>query len=220
MSGEAPLAFSAKNLPAGLTLDPVTGVITGSLTQPGRTVVDITVKNAKGSASGGITIVGGPDALALTPPLGWNSWNVWAEKVDDPKIRAAADAMVSSGLAAQGYTYINIDDAWEGTRAADGEITSNGKFPDMKALTAYVHAKGLKTGLYSSPGPRTCQEKFAGSYQHEEQDARTWSKWGFDYIKYDWCSVLGRRAGGAEDAAARFAEAVQLDACGARQARS
>ena len=220
VSGEAPLAFSAKNLPAGLTLDPVTGVITGSLTQPGRAVVDITVKNAKGTASGGITIVGGPDALALTPPLGWNSWNVWAEKVDDQKVRAAADAMVSSGLAAQGYTYINIDDAWEGTRAADGEITSNEKFPDMKALTAYVHAKGLKTGLYSSPGPRTCQEKFAGSYQHEEQDARTWSKWGFDYIKYDWCSYSDVEPAGQKTPLPGLQKPYRLDACGARQARS
>jgi alpha-galactosidase len=187
-TGEAPLTFTAKHLPAGLTLDTATGVVTGSLKQAGRTPVDVTVKNAKGTATATITIVGGPDALAQTPPLGWNSWNVWAAKVDDQKVRAAADAMVSSGLAGQGYTYINIDDAWEGARTADGEITSNEKFPDMKALTDYVHGKGLKIGLYSSPGPRTCQQKFAGSYQHEAQDARTWSKWGFDYIKYDWCS--------------------------------
>jgi len=187
-SGEAPLTFTATNLPAGLTLDTATGVVTGSLKQAGRTPVAVSVKNAKGMASATITIVGGPDALAQTPPLGWNSWNVWAAKVDDQKVRAAADAMVSSGLAGQGYTYINIDDAWAGARTADGEITSNEKFPDMKALTDYVHGKGLKVGLYSSPGPRTCEEKFAGSYQHEEQDARTWSRWGFDYIKYDWCS--------------------------------
>jgi len=113
---------------------------------------------------------------------------VWGPTVDDAKVRAAADALVSSGLAAQGYTYVNIDDAWEGPRDANGEITSNEKFPDMKALTAYVHSKGLKIGIYSSPGPRTCQQRFAGSYQHEAQDAKTWAKWGFDYIKYDWCS--------------------------------
>ena len=187
-TGEPPLTFTAKNLPPGLSLDAATGVVTGSLKQAGRTPVDVTVKNANGTTSATIRIVGGPDALAQTPPLGWNSWNVWAAEVDDQKVRAAADAMVSSGLAGQGYTYINIDDAWEGERTADGEITSNEKFPDMKALTDYVHGKGLKIGLYSSPGPRTCQQKFAGSYQHEEQDARTWSKWGFDYIKYDWCS--------------------------------
>jgi alpha-galactosidase len=187
-SGEGPLTFSAAKLPEGLTLDADTGIIAGTLKQAGRTDVSVTVKGSKGDSSAVITIVGGPDALALTPPLGWNSWNVWAAQVDDAKVRAAADAIVSSGLAGQGYTYVNIDDAWEGQRTADGEITSNEKFRDMKALTDYVHSKGLKIGLYSSPGPRTCQQRFAGSYQHEEQDARTWAKWGFDYIKYDWCS--------------------------------
>lgn len=186
--GDGLLTFAATNLPAGLELNRDTGIISGSLKQAGRTVVHVTVTGSKGRASGDITIVGGPDALALTPPLGWNSWNVWAGKVDDAKIRAAADAIVSTGLAAQGYTYVNIDDAWEGPRNADGDITSNERFPDMKALTDYVHSKGLKIGLYSSPGPRTCQQKYAGSWQHEEQDARAWSKWGFDYIKYDWCS--------------------------------
>jgi alpha-galactosidase len=186
--GDGPLTFSAANLPAGLRLDPQTGIISGSLKRAGRTAVHVTVSGPKGKAAGDITIVGGADALALTPPLGWNSWNVWAAKVNDEKVRAAADAIVSTGLAAQGYTYVNIDDAWEGPRNADGEITSNEKFPKMNALTDYVHAKGLKIGLYSSPGPRTCQQKFAGSWQHEQQDAKTWSKWGFDYIKYDWCS--------------------------------
>ncbi|HYT67709.1 MAG TPA: NPCBM/NEW2 domain-containing protein [Vicinamibacterales bacterium] len=188
-SGDAPLTFTARNLPAGLKLDPAAGIITGSLQKEGRTDVAVSVKAKDGKMSNAvITIVGGKDALALTPPLGWNSWNVWAAQVDDAKVRAAADAMDKSGLAAQGYTYINIDDAWEGARTATGEITSNEKFPDMKALTDYIHAKGLKAGIYSSPGPRTCQRVFAGSYQHEEQDARTWAKWGFDYIKYDWCS--------------------------------
>jgi alpha-galactosidase len=187
-SGDGPLTFAAKNLPAGLTLDAKTGIIMGSLRTAGRTAVDITVAGPKGTTTGTITIVGGNHSLALTPPLGWNSWNVWGPAVDDAKVRAAADALVSSGLTAQGYTYINIDDAWEGARDATGEITSNAKFPDMKALAEYVHAKGLKIGIYSSPGPRTCQQRFAGSYQHEAQDAKTWSTWGFDYIKYDWCS--------------------------------
>jgi alpha-galactosidase len=187
-SGQGPLTFAAKNLPAGLTLDANTGIITGSLKAEGRTAVDVTVTGPKGKASAVITIVGGKDALALTPPLGWNSWNVWGGIVDDAKVRAAADAIVKSGLAAQGFTYVNIDDAWEGPRDANGEITSNEKFPNMKALADYVHSKGLKIGLYSSPGPRTCQQRYAGSYQHEEQDVKTWSKWGFDYIKYDWCS--------------------------------
>ena len=187
-SGDGPLTFAARNLPAGLALDSHTGIITGSLKQAGRTVVTVTVSGPKGRASGDITIVAGQHSLALTPPLGWNSWNVWGPRVDDAKVRAAADALVSSGLAAQGYTYVNIDDAWEGPRDANGEITSNEKFPDMKALADYVHSKGLKIGIYSSPGPRTCQQRYAGSYQHELQDAKTWAKWGFDYIKYDWCS--------------------------------
>ncbi len=163
-------------------------MISGALKAPGRTAISVTVSGPKGTTTAPITIVGGADALALTPPLGWNSWNVWGGSVDDAKVRAAAAALVSSGLAAQGYTYVNIDDAWEGARTAEGQITSNEKFPDMKALAGYVHAKGLKIGLYSSPGPRTCQQRFAGSYEHEAQDARTWAAWGFDYIKYDWCS--------------------------------
>ncbi len=187
-SGDAPLHSSARNLPAGLSLDANSGIITGSLKSAGRTTVSVTVTNARGKATGDITIVGGQHSLALTPPLGWNSWNVWAALVDDAKVRAAADALVSSGLAAQGYTYVNIDDAWEGPRTASGEITSNEKFPDMKALADYIHGKGLKIGIYSGPGPRTCQQRYAASYQHEAQDARTWAKWGFDYIKYDWCS--------------------------------
>ena len=187
-SGEGPLTFAARHLPPGLVLDASSGIITGALQRAGRTAVDVTISNAKGKVSGVITIVGGAHALALTPPLGWNSWNVWGPAVDDAKVRAAADALVASGLAAQGYGYVNIDDAWEGPRDANGEITSNEKFPDMVALAKYVHGKGLKIGIYSSPGARTCQQRFAGSYQHEAQDARTWARWGFDYIKYDWCS--------------------------------
>ena len=187
-SGAGPLTFAARNLPAGVSLDSRTGIISGALRSAGRSVVTVTVTGPKGRTTGTITIVGGDHTLALTPPMGWNSWNVWGGIVDDAKVRAAADALVASGLATQGYTYVNIDDAWEGPRDAKGEITSNEKFPDMKALADYVHAKGLKIGIYSSPGPRTCQQRYAGSYQHEAQDARTWARWGFDYIKYDWCS--------------------------------
>jgi len=125
--------------------------------------------------------------LAATPPMGWNSWNHFADKVDDAGVRAAADAMVASGMKAAGYTYVNIDDTWEGTRDANGNIQTNKKFPDMKALADYVHAKGLKIGIYSSPGPKTCAG-FEGSYQHEVQDANTYAAWGIDYLKYDLCS--------------------------------
>jgi alpha-galactosidase len=126
--------------------------------------------------------------LARTPPMGWNSWNKFAGKIDDAAVRGVADAMVSSGMKDAGYIYINIDDTWEGPRDAQGNITSNTKFPNMKALADYVHSKGLKIGIYSSPGPKTCAG-YEGSYGHEEQDAKQYAAWGFDYLKYDWCSA-------------------------------
>ncbi len=125
--------------------------------------------------------------LAPTPPMGWNSWNHFAGKIDDATVRAQADAMVTSGMRDAGYVYINIDDTWEGQRDAQGIIHTNNKFPDMKALADYVHGKGLKLGIYSSPGPKTCAG-FEGSYNHEEQDAQTYADWGIDYLKYDLCS--------------------------------
>lgn len=130
----------------------------------------------------------GDNGLARTPPMGWNSWNLFARRVDDKTVRTIADAMVTSGMRDAGYVYVNIDDTWEGSRDEKGNIRSNEKFPDMKALADYVHSKGLKIGLYSSPGPKTCAG-FEGSYGHEEQDAKTYAAWGFDYLKYDWCSA-------------------------------
>jgi len=127
------------------------------------------------------------DGLAKTPPMGWSSWNRFAEKIDDATIRAIADAMVTTGLRDAGYLYVNIDDGWQGTRGPDGQIRPNAKFPDMKALADYVHSRGLKLGLYSSPGPRTCAG-YEGSYGHVQQDARTFAGWGVDYLKYDLCS--------------------------------
>jgi alpha-galactosidase len=114
--------------------------------------------------------------LARSPPMGWNSWNHFGCKVSDATIRAQADAMVSSGMKAVGYRYVNIDDCWEGKRDPQGRIHSNEKFPDLKALADYVHSKGLKLGIYSSPGPKTCAG-YEGSYAHEEQDAQTYSSW-------------------------------------------
>jgi alpha-galactosidase len=133
------------------------------------------------------TRAGEEPKLALTPPMGWNSWNHFGCKVTDAVVRAAADAMVSTGMKDVGYQYVNIDDCWQGTRDAEGNIRGNERFPDMKALADYVHSKGLKFGLYSSPGPKTCAG-FEGSYGHEEQDARTYAQWGVDFLKYDWCS--------------------------------
>jgi len=126
--------------------------------------------------------------LASTPPMGWNSWNKFHGNITGQIVREIADAMVSSGMKDAGYVYVNIDDTWEGQRDAEGNIQTNEKFGDMKTLADYVHGKGLKIGIYSSPGPQTCA-KFEGSYQHEEQDAKRFAAWGIDYLKYDWCSA-------------------------------
>jgi alpha-galactosidase len=126
------------------------------------------------------------EPLAATPPMGWNNFNHFQNHVDDGDVRAAADAMVASGMRDAGYIYVNIDAFWEGPRDAQGNITSNTRFPDMKALADYIHSRGLKFGLYSVPGP-TIEEysDYAGSYKHEQQDADTYAKWGVDYLKYD-----------------------------------
>ena len=126
--------------------------------------------------------------LAKTPPMGWNSWNLFADKIDDKTVREMADAMVTSGMRDAGYVYLNIDDTWEGTRDEKGVLHTNSKFPDMKALADYVHSKGLKIGIYSSPGPRTCGG-YPASYGYEQQDAKMFADWGFDFLKYDWCSA-------------------------------
>src|SRR3954454_12521892 len=128
------------------------------------------------------------NGLAKTPPMGWNSWNRFAGKVDDAAVRAAADALVASGMKDAVYQYVNIDDTWELDRDAQGNMRTNKKFPDMKALADYVHSKGLKIGIYSSPGPNTCAG-YEGSYGHELQDAKSYAAWGIDYLKYDWCGA-------------------------------
>jgi alpha-galactosidase len=141
--------------------------------------------------------------VAATPPMGWNSWNFFAGKVTDKDIRDTADLLVSTGMRDAGYIYVNIDDTWEGKRDPKGRIQSNEKFPDMKALADYVHSKGLKLGIYSSPGPQTCA-RFEGSLGHEQQDAQTYADWGIDYLKYDLCSygtVMKQQA--PDDLAAR-----------------
>ena len=200
-TGKRPMTFAAKNLPAGLQVDSQTGRITGQLNQAGEVIVTLIVKNSLGTAEKKFHIVCG-DQLALTPPMGWNSWNCFAQAVSADKVKAAADAMVKSGLINHGWTYINIDDYWENHsptkdpelqdllkpfRDKKGFILPNDRFPDMKGLADYVHGLGLKIGLYSSPGPLTCGG-CAASWLHEEQDAQTYARWGFDYLKYDWCS--------------------------------
>ncbi len=196
-TGERPMRFSADKLPRGLRLDATTGRITGSFARRGEWRVQLRAANAHGEARRDFKIVCG-DTLALTPPMGWNSWNVFVRNPDDAKVRAAADAMVSSGLINHGWTYINIDDCWQRQhsskdpivagvgRDANGNVLPNARFPDMKALCDYVHSRGLKAGIYSSPGIYTCQG-YTGSFQHEQLDAQRYADWGFDYLKYDWC---------------------------------
>ena len=129
------------------------------------------------------------NGLAKTPPMGWNSWNRFGCRIDDRMIREMADVLVSNGMREAGYVYVNIDDCWQDGRDPQGNIRADTKrFPDMKALATYVHSKGLKLGIYSSPGPKTCAG-YEGSYGHEEQDARTYAAWRMDYLKYDWCSA-------------------------------
>lgn len=136
--------------------------------------------------------------LALTPPMGWNSWNKFACDVDENLIRQTADTMVSSGMKAAGYEYINIDDCWHGDRDSLGFIHPNPKrFPSgMKALADYVHSKGLKLGIYSDAGSKTCAGK-PGSRGYEFQDALMYAKWGVDYLKYDWCNTESLKGEGA-----------------------
>ena len=197
-TGDRPMTFAADQLPSGLQLAAQTGRITGSLTEKGEFAVTLRAKNALGEATRLLKIVCGSQ-IGLTPAMGWNSWNCFASAVTADKVKAAADAMVSSGLINHGWTYINIDDFWEVNprskdptlhgpqRDATGHIIPNPRFPDMKALADYVHSKGLRIGLYSSPGPWTCGGCVA-SWQHEDQDAQSYAQWGFDYLKYDWCS--------------------------------
>lgn len=184
-TGDRPMTFSVENLPAGLSLNPVSGLITGVIEKAGTYGVRIKAENALGKSGRELKIICG-DKIALTPPLGWNSWNCFAKTVDQAKVKQAADKIVETGLINHGYTYVNIDDSWEGERDDKGVLRTNSKFPDMKGLSDYIHSKGLKFGIYSSPGPKTCGG-YEGSYQHEDQDAQTFYEWGVDYIKYDNC---------------------------------
>ncbi|MHB1921440.1 MAG: putative Ig domain-containing protein [Chitinophagaceae bacterium] len=186
VTGSRPMTYAASGLPPGLLLNPVTGIVTGKLMEKKTYVVLLTAKNKFGSTHQPLRIVVG-DQIGLTPAMGWNSWNCWGLSVSDQKVRAAAEAMKKSGLLEHGWTYINIDDGWEQGRNAAGQIVPNAKFPDMKKLADFVHHLGLKMGIYSSPGPKTCGG-YEGSYQHELQDARSYADWGIDYLKYDWCS--------------------------------
>lgn len=176
-------------LPEGLTLDTESGIISGTPTAEGEFALTISLQVGGETATRDLRLVIRPGAVALTPPMGWNSWNCWGKELDEAKVRAAADALVESGLADFGYAYVNLDDGWQGKRNADGAIQPHAGFTSMRALTDYVHSLGLKIGIYSSPGPQTCAG-FEGTYRHEQQDAETWAAWGFDYVKYDYCSYF------------------------------
>jgi alpha-galactosidase len=192
-TGKRPIAFAAENLPDTLQLDSPSGVVRGTTpSRPGRYDILLKATSDQGSDQRPLQLVVG-DQLALTPPMGWNSWYIHYLRVSDKDMRDAADVMIRSGMADFGYQYVNIDDCWmkkkdqEPYRDARGAVLPNEKFPDMKGLADYIHGKGLKAGLYTSPGPWTCAG-YVGAYQHEEIDARQFAAWGFDFLKYDWCS--------------------------------
>jgi hypothetical protein len=191
VSGEKPMTFSSADLPKGLALNPDNGALSGSLARPGSYTFTVKAKNAKGEAEQKFTIRCG-STIALTPPMGWNSWNCWGLSVTQEKVVSSAKALIEKGLADYGYCYMNIDDGWEAPeRNADGTIAVNEKFPSMKDLGDWLHSEGLKFGIYSSPGDLTCGG-YLGSIDHELQDAESYNSWGIDYLKYDWCGY-GRK---------------------------
>ncbi|MGD0078218.1 MAG: putative Ig domain-containing protein [Sedimentisphaerales bacterium] len=210
-TGQRPITFEAQGLPEGLTLDNQTGKITGKIENPGTFNVILKASNSLGSTERTLKIVVG-QTIALTPPMGWNSWNCWSEKVTGKNVRDSAKALVEIGLINHGWTYINIDEGWQGLRAGPlNSIQPNEKFPDMKELCVYVHSLGLKIGIYSTPwvtsyagnigessdnpdGAWTRIEGYnnfiknhrLGKYSFEPNDANQWAQWEFDYLKYDW----------------------------------
>ena len=192
-TGRRPFRFSAENLPPTLKLDTTTGIITGTApAKLGEYPVALKAASRHGSSQRTFKIVVG-DTLALTPPMGWNSWYIHYNRVTEQHMRNAADAMIASGMADAGYMYVNIDDCWmkkrgdEPYRDAGKAVLPNNKFPDMKGMVDYIHSKGLRAGTYISPGPWTCAG-YVGSYQHEQIDAGKFAEWGIDFLKYDWCS--------------------------------
>jgi alpha-galactosidase len=198
-TGVRPMHFSAEGLPSSLKLDETTGIISGTApATAGSYAVTLKATNAQGSTTRAFKIQVGNE-LGLTPQMGWNGWYTLYATPSDSDVRKAADAMVASGMADFGYQFVDLDDGWarkpgatdaengEPMRNPDGTIRPNGRFPDMAGLTAYIHSLGLRAGIYSGPGVTTCAG-LAASYQHEAQDAEQYAKWGFDLLKYDWCS--------------------------------
>ena len=195
VTGAAPLSVSVANIAdvPGLSYDPSRRLLTGCVEVEGVYPLRLEAQNGAGRASRILKLVVG-DKLALTPPMGWNSWNAFGREVSDALVRETADAIERLGLADFGWSYVMVDDGWqvkadakEPRRDAHGVQLTNERFPDMRSLAAYIHSKGLKAGLYSSPGPVTCTG-YEGSWMHEAVDARAYAEWGYDFLKYDWCS--------------------------------
>ena len=202
-TGRRPMKFSAEGLPAGLTLDADSGIIRGKIAEKGEYRVILRAQNQEGGTERRcerpFKIVCG-DTLALTPPMGWNSWYIHYNRVSEVHLREAAKQMIASGMADYGYQYVNIDDCWmkkQGElpyRDAQGAVLPNSKFPDIQGMIDEIHAHGLKAGVYTSPGPWTCGG-YVGAYRHEAADAKRFAQWGFDFLKYDWCSYGGVAGG-------------------------
>ncbi len=182
-TGKPPLEYAADGLPVGLHLDARTGIITGTLGEAGEHRVTLRARNALGSGSKPFRIVVG-DKIALTPPMGWNGWNSYAETISQEKVLNGARIMVEKGLTAHGWTYINIDDTWEGVRGGPNQaIQPNSKFPDMAALANAIHAMGLRFGVYSSPWAIT-YAGHVGSSADNEDGTYDWIKSG-DHNAFD-----------------------------------
>lgn len=214
-TGDRPMKFSARNLPEGVNVEESTGKISGSISKPGAYVVTLQARNKKGTATRPFKIVVG-ETIALTPPMGWNSWNIYGNKVTQELVSANVKAMAGSGLINHGWSYMNIDDAWQGRRggAFHGILPDSSTFPNMQALVDEAHSLGLKIGIYSSPWIETYAKRIGGSamnpegtfepvkekvphrekkvpyaigtYVFVDNDVKQWVKWGFDYLKYDW----------------------------------
>ena len=193
-TGERPIRFEAGGLPRGLVLDAERGIIRGIIEDRSQRtyLTKLVAENQSGRALLALRIVVG-DTLALTPPMGWNSWYIHYNRVSQAHMQAAAQVMISSGMADVGYQYVNIDDCWmkqqgdEPYRDEHGDLLGNANFPDIQGMVAAIHAQGLKAGTYISPGPWTCAG-YVGSHLHEAQDAAWFARQGFDFLKYDWCS--------------------------------
>ena len=198
-TGQRPMQFTAEGLPAGLEIDSGAGIIRGTIAEKGEYRVMLRASNALGHDRRPLKIVCG-GTLALTPPMGWNSWYIHYDRVSEVHLREAARRMIASGMADYGYQYVNIDGCWTKKkgdtpyRDAQGAVLPGPKFPDIKGMVAEIHASGLKAGIYTSPGPWDCAG-YVGAYQHEAADVRRFAEWGFDFLKYDWCSY-GDVAGG------------------------